>query len=246
MNFSGIGGLTIAVVAVLWIFVFIPSWFNSSAERREESYIARKSKQAVEETRKPILNAPKSRAGSLSEQIHRAHDLKRLLVTLTWMFGCTALALGVMVQEFGFLMPISIVAGVLATVGLRASVMAAAAEKRLLVGSIRSRSASASLAFSSNAKTQQDAKSKALEFELAAAAARARAAEAERAAEIAARAFTVKPIPAPTYVGQLGSLEAPAFAAVIEMSERAQVAKPQTVDGETINEIMRRRRANGS
>lgn len=246
MNFSGIGGLTIAVLAILWIFVFIPSWFNSSAERREESNVAKVTKRASIAARKPILNAPKSRAGSLSEQIHRAHDLKKIFVTLTWMFGLATITLSVMATKFGFLMPISIVAGLLAAAGIRASVMAAAVEKRLLVGSIRSRSASAALAFSSNLKAQNEINAKAREAELAKAAAQARAAEDQRAAEIAARAFTVKPVPAPTYVGQLGSLEAPALAEVVELPERVDAAKPQTIDGETIIEIMRRRRVNGS
>ena len=126
--------------------------------------------------------------------------------------------------------------------------MASSAEKRLLVGSIRSRSASASLVFSANAKTQSLAKAKAFAAEAALreASARARELENQRAAEIAARAFTIKPIPAPTYVGQLGSLEAPALATVVEMNDRGVKSKPQTVDGETIIEIMRRRRVNGS
>jgi hypothetical protein len=245
MNFSGIGGLTIAVVAVLWIFIFIPSWFNSSAERREESAVNKVAKEAVQEARRPILTAPKTKAGSLSDQIHRAHTLKRSFVFLTWMFGSSAVALGFMVQEFGFLLPISIVAGLLAAVGLRASVMAVAAEKRLLVGSIRSRSASASLAYSANAKAQIAAKAQALASARALASAQVRALEEQRAAEIAARAFTVKPIPVPTYVGQLGSLETPELASVVEMPGLAEVAKPQPVDGETIIEIMRRRRVNG-
>ena len=247
MNFSGIGGITIAVVAVLWIFIFIPSWFNSSAERREESSVSKVAKKAVRDARKPILNAPKTKAGSLSDQIHRAHNLKRFFVIMAWMFGFSAGALGFMVQEFGFLLPISIVAGLIAAVGLRASVMAVAAEKRLLVGSIRSRSASASLAYSANAKAQIAAKARALASAraLSEASAQVRAREEQRAAEIAARAFTVKPIPAPTYFGQLGSLETPELASVVEMPSRSEVAKPQPVDGETIIEIMRRRRVNG-
>jgi hypothetical protein len=54
MNFSGLGGVTLAVVSILWIFVFIPSWFNASTERREEVAANRATKKALREARAPI------------------------------------------------------------------------------------------------------------------------------------------------------------------------------------------------
>ena len=44
MDFSGFGGLALAVVAGLWLMVFVPSWFKRSQERERGSYAPRTTK----------------------------------------------------------------------------------------------------------------------------------------------------------------------------------------------------------
>jgi hypothetical protein len=259
MNFSGLGGITLVVVAILWIFVFIPSWFNASAERSQEQAQVREVKRAVSAARSPIVLAPKTKVASLSEQVFRADLRVRVLSFLAWMFAFAAGALGFAVAKFAFLIPELIAAGLLALVFFRVLVMAKASQRRLLVGSIRSRAGASSTALAANARATAEAigqvrlaqdsyrKAAAATLEWAAA----------REAEVREREFTVEPIPAPRYATQVGSLEAPAFAKVVELSEKVvasetaakkseNFASTQSVDSEAITEILRRRRAANS
>jgi hypothetical protein len=251
MNFSGIGGITIVVVAVLWIFVFIPSWFNSSAEREQEKSQVREVKRAVATARQPILKAPKTKVASLSEQVYRVDRVVAAFKFLTWMFALTAAALGLALNKFGFLLPMVVVAGVLALVSLRALVMARTAQRRLLVGSIRSRTAVTSTVLASNVRAQTESIGQVRAAQQAHRQAEVAAREWAQGLEAArlARQFTVEPIPAPTYAAQVGSLETPVFAKVLDLGEKTAAAaastsaEPQSVDAEAITEILRRRRA---
>ncbi len=237
MNFSGVGGITIVVVACLWIFVFIPSWFNAAAERTNEKDQARAVKRAVAEARKPILKAPSSKVASLSEQIYRVHRTGRALAFSTWMFALTAVALGFAASKFGFLWSGAISATIFALVALRFWSVSNAKAKRLLVGSIRSRGASTLTAYEANARAKAEALAALRAGEQARRAAEVLAKQ-QAAAEAAlrrAREFKPVPLPAPSYASQLGSLEVPEFAEVVNL-------EPQTVDSETITEILRRRR----
>jgi hypothetical protein len=45
MNFLGSGGLALAVVAALWILVFVPSWFSRAEER--EHRVSKRAKSAT-------------------------------------------------------------------------------------------------------------------------------------------------------------------------------------------------------
>jgi len=249
MNFSGIGGITIVVVAILWIFVFIPSWFNASAERSQEKQQSRIVKRAVAAAKQPVLTAPKTKVLSLSEQLFRVDRAVSVFKFFTWMFALLAAGLGVALNRFDFLLPEVIICGLFAVIALRALVLANRAQRRLLVGSIRSRGAASSSALSANARVQAE---NAAQIRIAQEAHRKAEAEAREWAEAReaarlAKQFTVEPIPAPTYAAQVGSLETPAFAKVVDLGEKTAAAstetQPQTIDAETITEILRRRRA---
>ena len=256
MNFSGLGGVTLVIVAVLWLFVFIPSWFNASAERSEEKSQVREVKRAVSAARNPILQAPKTKVASLSEQVYRADLTVRVFTYLSWIFASTAAALGFAVSKFGFLTAELVVAIVLTSIVLRGLVMARASQRRLLVGSIRSRAGVSATALSANARASTEAAGQVrlaqAAHQQASAAARewAEAREAQRRA----REFTIEPIPAPTYSTQFGALESPVFAKVIDLAEKvslaeaksetaSRVVEAQQIDAEAITEILRRRRA---
>jgi hypothetical protein len=259
MNFSGLGGITLVVVAALWIFVFIPSWFNASAERSQEHAQVREVKRAVSAARTPIMQAPKTKVASLSEQVFRADLRVRLLSFLSWMFALTAGSLGFAVTKFAFLTPGLVATSLVALILFRGLVMAKSAQRRLLVGSIRSRAGASSSALSANARATAEAIG---QVRLAQDAYRQSAAAAlewaeAREAERRAREFTVEPIPAPTYATQVGSLEAPIFAKVVDLSDKVAAAETaakkseifavaQSVDAEAITEILRRRRAANS
>ena len=259
MNFSGLGGITLVVVAVLWIFVFIPSWFNASAERAKEHLQVREVKRAVSAARAPIIQAPKTKVASLSEQVFRADLRVRLLSFLSWMFALTAGALGLAVTKFAFLTPGLIACVLVDLILVRGLVMAKSAQRRLLVGSIRSRAGASSSALSANARAAAEAIGQvrlAQDSYRKAAADALEWAEAREAAR-RAREFTVEPIPSPTYATQLGSLEAPVFAKVVDLSDKVAAAETaakksdsfvatQSVDAEAITEILRRRRAANS
>lgn len=251
MNFSGLGGVTLVVVAALWLFVFIPSWFNASAERSQEKSQVREVRRAVVAARKPILKARNTKAVSLSEQVYRADRTVRIFSFLSWALAVASVALGFAVVRFGFLAAELAVSIVLALVALRGLAMAKAAQRRLLVGSIRSRANASSTALSTIARASAE---QLAQVRLAQAAHRQAAAAASewaqaREAERLAREFTIEPIPKPTYATQVGSLEAPVLATVVDLGDIAAAAaevstpiEPQQVNGETITDILRRRR----
>ena len=253
MNFSGLGGITLVVVAALWLFVFLPSWFNASAERFQEKSQVREVKRAVVAARKPILKARKTKAASLSEQVFRADRTVRVFSVFSWFFALTGASLGFAVTRFSFLAAPLIVSVVLALIALRGLAMAKAAQRRLLVGSIRSRANASSTALSAIARASAE---QLAQVRLAQAAHRQAATAADewaqaREAERRAREFTIEPIPKPTYATVVGSLEVPVLATVVDLGEKSAAAasasiEPQEVNAETITDILRRRRqANG-
>ena len=258
MNFSGIGGITIVVVALLWFFVFIPSWFNASVERSQEKQQVKQIKRAVVAAKQPILKAPKTKVSSLSEQVYRAERTVRAFKFFTWMFSISAAALGLALNKFNFLTPYVVVSAVLAAISVRALVMAKNAQNRLLVGSLRSRATTGSNAAAVAARKAAEQAAQVLQARQAyqeAAEARAKWA-AELEAEKAAKQFVATALPAPSYASHTGTLEVPEFAEVVQIGDKAAAAAAasesaagqsasQNIDAAAINEILRRRRASG-
>jgi len=252
MNFSGVGGITIAVVAMLWFFVFIPSWFNASANRAETKKQTRSFKRAVAAAKQPIVKAPKTRISSLSEQVYRAERGIRVFKFLTWMFALSAGALGLALNKFDMLTPYVVVCAVLAVASLRALFMAKSAQQKLLVGSIRSRRA---VAGNAGQAAIRDLSAQAAQVQLAKESFQKIQAEREAwtqaiEAERVAKQFVAQTLPAPSYAAQVGSLEEPNFAPVVDLGDKAATStaaavEAQSVDAATINDILRRRRAVG-
>lgn len=60
MNFDGFGGLALAVVAGLWLMVFVPSWFKRSQDRDRDIVSdrprVRKPKRSSAPTRRPSVD----------------------------------------------------------------------------------------------------------------------------------------------------------------------------------------------
>ena len=60
MNFDGFGGLALAVVAGLWLMVFVPSWFKRSQDRDRGIVVqptrVRKSKRSNTPVRRPSVD----------------------------------------------------------------------------------------------------------------------------------------------------------------------------------------------
>ena len=80
MNFDGFGGLALAVVAGLWLFVFVPSWFKR-AQDRERGIIqprAGKVQRAKAPVRRPSVDnfvaLARDYAGESAEKVAEATD----------------------------------------------------------------------------------------------------------------------------------------------------------------------------
>lgn len=57
MNFDGFGGLALAVVAGLWLMVFVPSWFKRSQDRERGIAPERRSSRKPKRTAAPVRRA---------------------------------------------------------------------------------------------------------------------------------------------------------------------------------------------
>lgn len=220
MDFNGSGGLMFLIIAGLWLWVFVPTWFKRSQERNEQKTQARS-------IRNEIRQAKKSGAGStmtaLAEQNYRLQLTRRIfnfaaLFALSVSIGSIFLAVS---QIFYLIVTLTffglfVVSGAISRAAKRKS-------QQVLSRSAKTRSA------------MFDAASRALKSE--------QSEELIGENPVNIRDWEASPLPAPKQ--RIGELEQPTLAEVVGIEELATAKSQNLLDATALDEILRRRRANG-
>jgi hypothetical protein len=214
---AALGGLMMLVIAVLWVVVFIPSWFQNRVDAERYAQASTGLKPQVENT-KISVNAPVASrlrlATERSRRLRRTKNTMSVLATLT-ILGSVTLAF------FAFQNPLLFVAIGLGTlVGLFALLVAIKASGELNKTLIKVAQSKTELT-ASLAKTWREAILPSID------------------AESDSRAWTPNPLPSPAYKSRIGELEIPNVASVTEISNSRKNFDTQ----KQINTILKKRRA---
>jgi hypothetical protein len=218
MNQSAtLGGLMMLVIAVLWVVVFIPSWFQNKIDAEQNARESNVLRPRVNET-KLSMNVPV--ASKLRLATERSRKLRRTKNTMSVM--ATLCILGsVTLAFFAFQNPIFFVLmGFGMLVGLFALLVAIKASGELDKTLIRVAKSKTELT-ESLAKTWREAILPSID------------------AESDSRAWTPNPLPSPAYKSRIGELEIPNVASVTEISDSRKNFDTQ----KQINTILKKRRA---
>jgi hypothetical protein len=214
---AALGGLMMLVIAVLWVVVFIPSWFHNRVDAEQKTRESISWNPQVKDV-KIMANTPV--ASNLRLATERARRLRRtkntmsVLATLTFV-GSVTLAF------FAFQNPLLFVAiGFGMLVGLFALLVAIKASSELDKTLIRVAQSKTELT-ASLAKTWRAAILPSID------------------AESDSRAWTPNPLPSPANQGRIGELELPNIASVTEISHSRKNFDTQ----KEINTILKKRRA---
>jgi hypothetical protein len=213
---AALGGMMMLVIAVLWVVVFIPSWFQNRVDKEHNARESSLLKSKVREI-KISANAP---VGSI---IRLATDRSRKLSrTRNVMLAVATLALlgFVAITFFALQTPLLFVAsGFGLLVGLFALLVAvkASSEARRLKTQVAQAQSEQTINL---AKSWREAILPSI------------------GAEIDPRAWTPNPLPSPAYKNRIGELEIPNVASVTEISNSRKNFDTQ----KQINTILKKRR----
>jgi len=205
------------VIAVLWVVVFIPSWFQNRVDAERYAQASTGLKPHVENTKISVNALVASRlrlATERSRRLRRTKNTMSVLATLT-ILGSVTLAF------FAFQTPLFFVAiGFGMLVGLFALLVAIKAAGELNKALIKVAQSKTELT-ASLAKTWREAILPSID------------------AESDPRAWTPNPLPSPAYKSRIGELEIPNVASVTEISNSRKNFDTQ----KQINTILKKRRA---
>lgn len=204
------------VIAVLWVAVFIPSWFQNRIDKElftaELSALGNRVRDVKISANAPVAAALRL-ATERSRKLRRTKNTMSVLATLN-ILGSVTLAF------FAFQNPLIFIAiGFGMMVGLFALLVAIKASSELNKTLIRVAKSKTELT-ASLAKTWREAILPSIH------------------AESASRAWTPNPLPSPAYKSRMGELEIPNVASVIEISNSRKNFDTQN----EINTILRKRR----
>ena len=220
----------LAALAAVWFLMFLPSWMSRTSEReknREELALA---KQNQAET---VARLSKSEQQRVANSASKAHLLKRVtlfvglpaIAVLSWTLAILATNPELLIW--------SIASAVVATAAIFVNRLAQRSYLGALDSSrvIRSRAAQRRATVSLPDRNKQPAASK------------------EAAENRDPRAWSAPGLPRPLYRGSDGAIEQVAFAEVVEIKsasvDETAVETEQTLAGAALDEILKRRRANG-
>jgi hypothetical protein len=214
---AALGGLMMLVIAVLWVVVFIPSWFQN---RVDAERFAQESKGLNSGVRPEKISANLPVASKLRLATERSRKLRRTKNTMSVLATLTILG-SVTLAFFAFQNPLLFVAiGFGMLVGLFALLLAIKASSELNKTLIRVAQSKTELT-ASLAKTWREAILPSID------------------AESDSRAWTPNPLPSPAYKSRIGELEIPTVASVTEISNSRKNFDTQ----KQINTILKKRRA---
>ncbi len=218
MDFSWLGGITLAAVAVLWIVFFIPSWFHRSQDKTFNRSNRREQATVVRELRQPRSNSMLS----VAEKVHMLTTRIQFFLSLSILGFLTALVS----VGLAFINPFTLfgAAAGLGVFALSRQVVRAASRERIKLSKVAAR-ARTSIASSLVAWGTQD-----------------QALQLAQSAD--PRAWTPNVLPAPVSQLRVGELQVSAMAEVVNLEPKEQ-SKSEFLDSQKLDEILQRRRALG-
>ncbi len=220
MNFNGSGGLMFLIIAGLWLWVFVPSWFKRSQDRQVERSTIKQVRSEIQ----TVKSAPQGSAiSNIAEQNFRLTLTRRIFAAIAFFAFVAAIGSVFAAVSQIFYWIVTFIFSVIFTVSF--AISRAAKRKSLQVISKASKSRSSIYAASANAMRGLDAQS----------------VIAGNPVDI--RAWEPNPLPAPKQ--RIGELQTPTLAEVVEIEERVAKKPNVTLDSTALDEILRRRRANG-
>lgn len=208
------------IIAGLWLWVFIPSWFKRSQERQDSKRPNRELRQQLRGVRSVADLSPIS---NLAERNIRLSMTNKIFSTIAFFSLATSIASIFLAVSQTFYW---IVTFVFFTVFVSSWTLARAAKrKNLEVLAVASKSRSNLYASVSNSLRYQDAENLIAGI------------------PVDTRGWEANRLPAPRQ--RIGELELPTLAEVVEIEERVIKKSQVTLDSTALDEILRRRRANG-
>lgn len=221
MNTQALSGLLVTVAAILWIVVFIPSWFHTN-ENREEFRAARSQRKRIERgIRSQRIHKTASKADEVAQRLFKVSLLRKLSVV-----GLLGSLSGIVYVAFNFasLWLSGILALGVFVVSIRFARRTRMLKQELLASAVRSRS-------SLSAKLS-DFYSKELQ---------------ESMRQESSKLWQPVDLPAPMHVlNKVGSLETPNLASVSQISDVRKTDEARdssSMRGTQLDEILRKRRA---
>ena len=220
----------LAALAAVWFLMFLPSWMSRTSEReknREELAVVRQNQAET------VARLSKSEQQRVANSASKALLLKRVtlfvglpaIAVLSWTLAILATNPELLIW--------SIASAVVATAAIFVNRLAQRSYLGALDSSrvIRSRAAQRRATVSLPDRNKQPAASK------------------EAAENRDPRAWSAPGLPRPLYRGSDGAIEQVAFAEVVEIKsasvDETAVETEQTLAGAALDEILKRRRANG-
>ena len=220
----------LAALAAVWFLMFLPSWMSRTSEReknREELAVVRQNQAET------VARLSKSEQQRVANSASKALLLKRVtlfvglpaIAVLSWTLAILATNPELLIW--------SIASAVVATAAIFVNRLAQRSYLGALDSSrvIRSRAAQRRATVSLPDRNKQPAASK------------------EAAENRDPRAWSAPGLPRPLYRGSDGAIEQVAFAEVVEIksasADETAVETEQTLAGAALDEILKRRRANG-
>ncbi|WP_296630357.1 hypothetical protein [Rhodoluna sp.] len=217
MNFNGSGGLLFLIIAGLWLWVFVPTWFKRSHERQIEKSVVKNIKTEINSV-KSQKNISRSITQN-AERFYRLNTTKRIFSSLvaiaTVVAFCTAyLATTSPLYWVAFAASLAVAAV--------AMLVAGAARKQIAVLVTRSNRARSAI-FSEISHVESSETQNELAF------------------EVDPRAWSRNPLPAPRE--RIGEISKTVLADVVAI-EKVETKK-KTLSQDELDDILKRRRANG-
>lgn len=208
------------IITALWVLVFVPSWFRRSEDRQMQ----RTGLDAIRLERKNGKLVGKSEGISKIAQqnfrLRNTRNVSALIAGLSFFVACVSLFLSVS-QNFYLLF-----SAVFSVIFVAAVVVVRAAHKKIVELQVRSNRSRSAMHANSVYLTEQG---------------HASLGEAEKPVDT--REWERIGLPQPR--SRIGELDTPTLAEVFELSDQSGFKKPTTLDSSALDEILRRRRANG-
>jgi hypothetical protein len=220
MNFNGSGGLMFLIIAGLWVWVFVPTWFKRSQEKQLEKSGTLAARSEIKNLKSAAIKSPISH---LAERSFRLTTTQRVFTAAAFFAFAGAISSIFMAVSQIFYLIFSVIFSAVFVISL--AIVRAAKRKNAAILIAASRNRSNLYASVSNAL-----KSQGVEGSIA-------------GNPVDKRAWEPNKLPAPRQ--RIGELEMPTLAEVVEMDERAVKKTGVTLDSTALDEILRRRRANG-
>lgn len=208
------------IIAGLWVWVFVPTWFKRSQEKQLEKTSSIESRTEIKSVK---AASTKSSISKLAERNYRLTMTQRFFTGLAFFaFAAAISSIFMAVSQIFYL----IFSAVFSAIFITSVVIVRAAKKKnaaIIIAATQNRS-------SLYASVSNALKSQGVEGSIA-------------GNPVDKRAWEPNRLPAPRQ--RIGELEMPTLAEVVEIEERVVKKSHATLDSTALDEILRRRRANG-